>query len=58
VAFKFFLKFKPKRIRQTQNICQKNSKEKATKGDKGMDERKILTYTLNKQAGEMASGMN
>jgi hypothetical protein len=42
----------------TQNICQKTSKEKTTKGDKGMDGRKIFMYTVNKQAGEMASGKN
>ena len=62
MAFKFVLKFKPKRIRQvkhdTHKTCQKSSKEKTTKGNKGMDGGKILMYTLNKQAGEKASGMN
>jgi len=42
----------------THKTCQKSSKEKTTKGNKGMDGGKILMYTLNKQAGEKASGMN
>lgn len=39
-------------------LWSKTSKEKTTKGDQGTDGRNILMCTLNKQDGEMESGMN